>query len=139
MIIILILIIKIIFKSSLIESLSCSKGEFDEHEQRIKELEKENGDLKEEFKLREASVELREELELEKSIATELEGHVTKHRRQIEELLGTIDMKDARIGQLREENDELKKAVNSIYAYLSNVGVFHTVCNHIRISKVSGS
>ena len=123
----------------MIESLSCSKGEFDEHEQRIKELEKENGDLKEEFKLREASVELREELELEKSIATELEGHVTKHRRQIEELLETIDMKDARIGQLREENDELKKAVNSIYAYLSNVGVFHTVCNHIRISKVSGS
>ena len=36
--------------SSLIESLSCSKGEFDEHENRIRDLEKENADLKEQLK-----------------------------------------------------------------------------------------
>ena len=38
------------FSSSLIESLSCSKGEFDEHENRIRDLEKENADLKEQLK-----------------------------------------------------------------------------------------
>ena len=61
--------------------------------------------------------------EIDQNITTELEGHVTKHRRQIEELLATIDAKDALIGQVRRENDELKKAVNSIYAYLSH-GIF---------------
>ena len=79
--------------------------------------------------------------EIDQNITTELEGHVTKHRRQIEELLATIDAKDALIGQVRRENDELKKAVNSIYAYLSHgifdsdfFGIFGIFSNFLELS-----